>query len=208
MRPTFMCPSIPSRADATWRRRHTSSKPSLSQHRRRAGRLCRALESFQVSYRRGPTKAGESFWYTWMRLRADSHTKMRSSSSTHTPVGPQKSFSVPYRRRAAARPHLRIGVQLFLAPLGDGCIAGPRRDKIALGIEDLQPVVQPVSHVDDPIAIHRNTGGTIEFTLSRARPAALHQKLTIRAELLNTVIAPVGNVHIALHCRGRCPRAY
>src|SRR5215831_1315795 len=61
--------------------------------------LCHAMGPFPealiatLAYRRGPTKVGESLRYTWRRLRADSHTKTRSSSSTHTPVGPQKSFS-------------------------------------------------------------------------------------------------------------------
>src|SRR5215472_3175455 len=51
----------------------------------------------------------------------------------------------------ALLPHLRIGVELLLAPLGDRRITGPRSDKGAISIEDLQPIVQTVGHVDNAI---------------------------------------------------------
>src|SRR5882672_9930795 len=118
----------------------------------------------------------------------------------HTHAGWPPKILFPFQPVGALplAPHLRIRVQLLLAPLGDRCITGPRRDKIAIRVEDLQPVVQPVSHVDNAIVIHRNPRGTIELALSRARPATLHQEPAIRAKLLNAVVAPVGNVHIAL----------
>src|SRR5262249_29448282 len=64
------------------------------------------LSSVRGTYRRGPTKKGESLRYTWRRLRADSHTKNRFSSSTHTPVGPQKSFSRSNPHARSRSPHI------------------------------------------------------------------------------------------------------
>src|SRR5262245_54246986 len=117
---------------------------------------------------------------------------------THAGWSPEILFPFQPPGALALLPHLRIGVELLLPPLGDRRISSARGHKGAISIEDLQPVVEPVSHVDNTIVVHSHTRGTVELALSRARHAELHQESTIRAKLLNAVIAPVGNVHIAL----------
>src|SRR5262245_39578726 len=86
----------------------------------------------------------------------------------HTPAGWAPEILFPFHAVGtfALLPHLRIGVELLLAPLGDRRITGPRRDKGAISIEDLQPIVQPVGHIDNAIAIHSNTRWTIELAFA------------------------------------------
>src|SRR5262245_56388380 len=169
------------------------------------GRLCRAIGLFpRTADRRAGLQARTNEGWGELLIHLEAVTGRFAHENavlivhTHPGWPPEVLFSLHPVGALPLAPHLRIRVQLLLAPLGDRGITGPRRDKIAIRVEDLQPIVQPISHVDNAIVIHRNARGTIELARSRARLATLHQEPAIRAKLLNAVVAPVGNVHIAL----------
>src|SRR5215831_15847711 len=85
---------------------------------------------------------------------------------THAGWPPEILFPLHAVGTLALLPHLRIGVELLLSPLGDRRVPSARGHKGAISIEDLQPVVEPVGHVDNTIVVHSHTRGTTELTLS------------------------------------------
>ena len=71
-------------------------------------------------------------------------------------VGALPLFHISALASSLSLPHLEI-------------VASPvNGDKAPIRLEHLQPVVQPVGHVDHAILIHGDAGGTIELALTRA----------------------------------------
>src|SRR5262245_13045336 len=159
------------------------------------GRLCRAIGLFpRTADRRVALQARTSESRGELLIHLEAVTGRFAHENAvlivHTHPGWPPEVLFPFHPVGALplAPHLRIRVQLLLAPLGDRCITGPRRDKITIRVEDLQPIVQPISYVDHAIVIHRNARGTLELALTRARLTTRHQEPAIRAKLLNAVV--------------------
>src|SRR6266566_1425788 len=129
--------------------------------------------------------------------------------------------------------HVRVGIDALLAPfrqlLG---IADQRGDRATFGIENADPVVAPIAHIDVAVAVDRNIGRVIElvgpgmagllaiggdirpedrhrigaFRLrALAEAADAHQRLALRRQFLDAVVVPVGDKDVAVLVEGDAP---
>ena len=97
-------------------------------------------------------------------------------------------------------PHLGVGVQLVLAPLGDGGVPGQGVDQVAFRAVDAYLFIAPVGDVNQSLAVGVDAGGTVQVSL-----AVLLEELAVGRELLNAVVAPVGDKDVAVLVDGDSP---
>src|SRR5439155_26191390 len=118
------------------------------------------------------------------------------------------------------------GVDALLAPLRQHLgVADQAGDRVAFAIENADPVVAPIGHVDVAVAVDRDIGRVIELVgawvagllrgggdigperghrvgilglLDRAVFADAHQRLALVGQLLHAVILPVRDVDVAV----------
>src|SRR5262249_55758879 len=129
--------------------------------------------------------------------------------------------------------HVGIGVDALLAPFGqDVRIADQCGDRAAVGVEDADPVVAPVAHIDVAVTVDRNIGRVIElvgpgmpglfavagdvgpedrhgkrpfrlFALAEAPDA--RQEFALGRQFLHPVVVPVGDPDVAVLVEGDAP---
>ena len=102
--------------------------------------------------------------------------------------------------------HVRVGVQLVLAPLGQGGVAGELGDEAPVGSEDLHPVVHPVCDVDVAIGVNSHAVRPAELADSGAALADGLLPLAGAVEDLDAVVPPVGDVDVVLAVQSYAPR--
>ena len=94
--------------------------------------------------------------------------------------------------------HVGVGIQLVLAPLGEGGVADELGDETAVGSEDLHPVVHPVGNVNVAVGVDTESVGAVELPDTGAAGADGLLPLAIVVEDLYAVIAPVGDVDVVV----------
>src|SRR4029077_9589087 len=134
---------------------------------------------------------------------------------------------------AARLHHVGVGIDALLAPFGqDVRIADQCGDRAALGVEDADPMVAPVAHIDVAVAVDRNISRVIElvgpgmpgllavardvgpedrhgkrpfrlFALAEATDA--RQELALGRQLLDPMVVPVGDPNVAVLVEGDAP---
>src|SRR5262245_9184209 len=99
-----------------------------------------------------------------------------------------------------------VGLQSHPGPFGEFLgIAHKTCDNFAIGVEDLDAVVGPVTHIHVAIGVYGYSGRTVQLALACPVAAELADELTIRGELLDAVVLMIGNVHLALLVYGNAP---
>src|SRR5204862_490147 len=64
--------------------------------------------------------------------------------------------------------------------------------------QNLHALIPPVSYIDVTLGVHRHTRWPVELALALSgHPKAGHE-LPLRGEFLDTVVTPVGHIHITL----------
>ena len=100
----------------------------------------------------------------------------------------------------------QVQLDSLAAPLGQSSLTKQLCNKVTLGIEDLQSVVLEIRDVDDAFLVHGHLGGPVEFAISVAAGAKLHQELPVGRELLDAVVPPVGHPDVAVVVNLNAPR--
>jgi len=77
---------------------------------------------------------------------------------------PEHSLGCEVADAVALADHVRVGPDLIYAPLGQAGVAGELADEAALRGQDLDPVVQPVCHVDIAVLVDTDAGGAVELS--------------------------------------------
>ena len=69
----------------------------------------------------------------------------------------------------------------------------------------MNPLVPPVSDVDETVWVHGHAGGAAQFPIPFARLSEGSQVYPVGGELLNPVIAPIGYVDVGVSINGDSP---
>ena len=99
----------------------------------------------------------------------------------------------------------RIQRDPFSPPLRQAGIPGQLRNVVAAGRKNLHPVILVIGRINQAVPVHRYPGRTIELPRPVPGLPELQQKLPVAAELLDPVIAPIGNEHRALPVNSNAP---
>ena len=102
--------------------------------------------------------------------------------------------------------NIRVGVKQGLAPLGHSTVADEHVFEPTGPVEDLDPVVQPIAHVNIAVCVHGDAIGAVELPLVSTRGAKGHQEIAFSVKFLDPVVAPIGDVNIPRNVDSDAPR--
>src|SRR5207249_3497367 len=95
--------------------------------------------------------------------------------------------------------HVGVGVDAHLAPLGHHLgIADEIGDGAALGVEDADPMIPPVGHVDVARLIESDPPGLVELSVPAPGLTALRHELPLAREYLKSIVPAVDDDDVAV----------
>jgi len=90
--------------------------------------------------------------------------------------------------QSALANHVRVRQQFLFAPFRELVITSEAGNEAPVLGQDLYTVVLPVGHVNFPVLVYAHTAWAIELTDTATRLSKTGKRLTLRGELLDTVL--------------------